>query len=103
MGAYNILHAELSCPRCREMVTTEIECFFGNTAPMLKLRIGDKYPWVPRRQPQNGGRPEGRRVTGEGYMDCPACGKDSFLRVVIEDEVIDGIEPDPTRKGYVAD
>ena len=103
MSSYNILRTSVKCPRCGEPVETDIDCFFGNTAQMLRLEVGDAYPWVARRQPQNGGRPDGDEVSGEGYMECPICRKDSFLRVIIQGDTIVGVEPDLNRKGYIAD
>jgi hypothetical protein len=70
---------------------------------MLVLKLGDRYPWVPRKQPQNGGRPEGGSLAGEGYMECPHCHKDSFLRVIVRDDVITAVEPDRDRHGYISD
>jgi hypothetical protein len=70
---------------------------------MVDLKIGDRYPWVPRKQVQNGGRPDNGNVDGEGYMECPECGKDSFLLVVVRNDVIEGVEPNATRQGYIPD
>lgn len=103
MSSYNILQTVLTCPRCGEEVESEIECHFGNTAQMLTLTIGSTYPWVKGRQPQNGGRPEGEEVSGEGYMECPACRRDSFLRVIVGGDTIVKVEPDRSRKGYTPD
>ena len=103
MSSYNILRTTVKCPRCGEEVETEVACHFGNTTQMLTLAIGDTYPWITGRQPQNGGRPEGHEVAGEGYMECSACHKDSFLRVIIEGKTIVRVEPDRDRKGYLPD
>ena len=70
---------------------------------MVDLKIGDRYPWVPRKQAQNGGRPENGSLDGEGYMECPRCHKDSFLRVIVRDDVITAVEPDADRHGYIQD
>ena len=66
---------------------------------MADLKIGDRYPWVARKQPQNGGRPEGGTVDGKGYMECPRCHKDAFLRVLVRNDVIVGVEPDTEKPG----
>jgi len=103
MGSYNILRRSLTCPRCGAVVEAAVDCHFGDTSQMTALRIGARYPWVPRKQPQNGGRPEAGNVDGEGYMECPRCHKDSFLRVIVRDDVITSVEPDAERHGYIPD
>lgn len=70
---------------------------------MLDLKIGDRYPWVIGQQPQNGGRPEGGTVDGEGYMECPHCHKDAFFRVLVRDDIIVGVEPDAKKPGHIPD
>lgn len=99
----NLLQGPVACPRCGAIEETTIECSFGFTLDCLRLRIGDRYPWRPRKQPQNGGRPEGGSVDGVGYMECEHCHKDSFLRVIVREDVILGVEPDPERPGYIPD
>ncbi|WP_052572841.1 hypothetical protein [Haloferula sp. BvORR071] len=103
MGTYNIIHTELSCPRCGECGQVEVNCYFGDRSEMSRLRIGDSYPWVPERQPQNGGRPEQGSTDGEGYMECERCGKDSFLRVLVREDLITGVVVDPTKPGMIPD
>lgn len=103
MGAYNILHTSLTCPRCRVTVDTTIDCYFGYTSEMQHLKIGDRYPWREHVQPQNGGRPEGGSVDGEGYMECPQCCKDSFLHIIVREDVIIRVEPNREKRGYVPD
>jgi hypothetical protein len=70
---------------------------------MLDLRIGDRYPWRENAEPQNGGRPPGGAVDGEGYMECRSCRKDSFLRVIVRDDLIVGVEPNADQRGYIPD
>ena len=96
MGTYNCLHASLVCPRCNASVTTVVDCHFGYTAAMESLRVGDHYPLQP-------GSPPAERVStdGDGYMECPRCQKDAFLRVLVRDGVIVGVEPDTERQGYI--
>jgi hypothetical protein len=84
-------------------VDTTVDCYFGNVAHMQDLKLGDCYPWGDRRQPQNGGRPEGGSTDGEGYMECPRCHKDAFLRVLVREDVIVGVEPDTEKRGHVPD
>jgi len=103
MRTVNTLCSLLTCPRCGVVVQTAVECHFGDTSQMLKLKIGDRYPWVPQKQRQSGGRPENGDVAGEGYMECPRCHKDSFLRVIVRDDVIESVELDTDRHGYLPD
>ncbi|WP_150107614.1 hypothetical protein [Pedosphaera parvula] len=103
MSTYNILHTSLICPRCGVAVDATIDCHFGYTAEMADLQIGDRYPWQPGKQPQNGGRPEHGTVNCEGYMECVHCGKDAFLRVIVRNDVIIGVEPDAQRLGHIPD
>ena len=103
MGTYNTLHTSLTCPRCGAAVEATVDCYFGYVGEMQDLKIGDRYPWRERVQPQNGGRPEGGTTDGMGYMECPRCLKDAHLRVLVRDDVIVGVEPDLERPGYVPD
>lgn len=103
MGTFNTLHAVLVCPRCGAVGEAEVEMRFGNTAQMQKLVVGDRYPWVADISPQHKGRPEGGNIDGEGYLECEHCHKDSFLRVIVREDLIVGVEPDPEKPGYIAD
>lgn len=103
MGTYNTLLASLKCPRCGADVDADVDCYFGYVGEMEELRIGDRYPWFEGKQPQDGGRPAGGTVDGEGYMECPRCHKDAFLHVLVRDDVIVGVKPDTERQGYVPD
>lgn len=103
MGIYNTLHTSLTCPRCGADVEADVDCYFGYVNEMKDLKIGDRYPWRERVQPQNGGRPEDGSVDGDGYMECPRCHKDSFLVVIVREDVITGVEPNNERPGFVPD
>lgn len=101
MGTYNVLQASVVCPRCGSTVDTSVDCYFGATAQMQALQIGDRYPWLEGRAPASGGRPEGGSLDGEGYMECPSCGKDAFLRVVVRGDIIRAVAADPTKPGHI--
>ena len=60
-----------------------VNCYFGYTGEMKTYRVGDTYDWVPRKAIQNGGYPSDGHLQGEGYAECPKCGKDSFVIVHI--------------------
>ena len=103
MGTYNTLHTSLICPRCGAAVEAVVDCHFGSVGEMARLGIGDRYPWRQGALPQNGGRPDGGSVDGEGYMECPHCNKDSHVRVLVREDVITGVEADEERRGYLPD
>lgn len=81
----------------------EVDCYFGDTSEMVGLKIGDRYPWRERAEPQNGGRPESGTAEGEGYMECPQCHKDAFMDVLVREGVIIGVKPNQDKQGYVPD
>ena len=94
MGTYNILRTEIPCPHCKRLGLASIEMFFGDTLAMREYAIGDHYDWLPRKAVQNGGRPDGGDLDGEGYAECPHCGTGFYVIVQIRKDVIRGIEPD---------
>jgi hypothetical protein len=103
MGTYNRLHVLLTCPRCQVTSEAEVALYFGDTSQMQEIRLGERYPWVPRKQPQNGGRPEGGNWDGEGYLECEHCHGDSFWRAIVREDVLLRVEPDFEKPGYVPD
>jgi hypothetical protein len=40
---------------------------------------------------------------GDGYCVCPACGRDFFVNVVVEADVIRRLEHDATQPGMIPD
>jgi len=97
MGTYNYLLTEITCPYCRNTSRSEIDLHFGNTVFMETFAIGDMYKWVPRKAVQNGGRPENGDMDGEGYTECPDCGKGYYVKVSIRQDRIVSAVPDETR------
>jgi hypothetical protein len=71
----------MSCPRCGTGIEFEINLYFGKR-DLISYRLGDTYQWVPRKAAQNGGRPRGGNLDGDGYTECPKC-EDGF-NVVVE-------------------
>ncbi|MBW3636277.1 MAG: hypothetical protein KY445_07410 [Armatimonadetes bacterium] len=102
MSTYNNLNALVKCSRCGCFVEAEIECFFGY-GNLISYEIGDRYEWRPRKAVQNGGRPEEGNIDGEGYTQCPSCGKDFFVKVIVRDDIIRSVEPDSNKKPYMPD
>jgi DNA-directed RNA polymerase subunit RPC12/RpoP len=102
MSTHNRLNALVKCSRCGCFVEAEIECYFG-FSNLNSYKIGDKYDWRPRKSVKNGGRPEDGNIEGEGYAECPSCGKDFFVKVIVRDDIIQSIQPDLSKKSYMPD
>jgi hypothetical protein len=101
MGLFNIVRCEMTCPRCGGVIDAEIETRLGWMHQLLTLRIGDRYPWNHPEMPSS--RPDGGNAIGDGYCVCPACRRDFFVRVVVENDVIQSVEPDLQRAGMILD
>jgi uncharacterized protein (UPF0212 family) len=101
MGLYNVVRGRLTCPRCGQEVEADVETRLGYVHDVLTLRVGEHYPWNHPEMPPS--RPEGGNAVGDGYGECPACGKDFFIRVVVEGDVIRRLEPDTGRPGMIPD
>jgi len=96
MGAYNILHATLLCPRCGALVDTDVECHFGYTSEMRNLCIGDCYPSHKHKENLIS-------TDGWGYMECPLCGKDAHLLVQVREGIVVAVVPDLHKAPYISD
>lgn len=103
MGVYNILRAEIECPRCGQIAEQEVDLYFGYRNEMLEFKIGDEYLWCLGKEIKNGGRPENGNIDGEGYVECNVCKKDFFVKISIRNDVIENIKFDSTKKPYIED
>jgi len=101
MGLYNILRTNMTCPYCNRLVDIEIDLFFGDTRAMDEYAIGDRYRWIPGKAVHNGGRPESGNLDGEGYTECPRCGRDFFVKVLVRDDALGSVEPDLDKPSYL--
>lgn len=99
MGLYNLVSGRMTCPRCGAGVEAEVETRLGYMHEQTALRVGDRYPWNHPAMPSQ--RHGGGNAVGDGYCLCPACGKDFFVNVVVEADVIRRLEHDPTRPGMI--
>jgi hypothetical protein len=99
MGAFNILHAVLTCPRCGWRGEMEVEFRLG-PRDQLKFRLGDELTWAGggRRRPLR--RPDGGNEDGEGYVVCPGCEKDFWVVIGVRSDIISAVEVDAARPGY---
>ena len=96
MGLYNLLHADVRCPRCGAQVQVEAQIKVG-FLNLYDHRVGDalRYDDAPAAT---------RRVEdidGVGYAVCPACGKDFWLNVEVRNGRITGAVAD-NRPGYIS-
>lgn len=103
MGSYNITEAILACPRCKKTVTCRVNLYFGFRSNIEFVPIGAKYPFLERRQVQNGGLFPDSNPWGEGYTECPECFKDFFCLARIEDQHLVAVYPDLEEPPYVPD
>jgi uncharacterized protein (UPF0212 family) len=99
MGLFNRVTGPLTCPRCGAAVEAEAETRLGYVHEVLSLGVGDRYPWNHPRMPSR--RPPEGNAVGDGYAECPACGKDFLVAVVVEADVVVRLEPG--RPGPVPD
>jgi hypothetical protein len=95
MGVYNLLRSRVKCPHCGIEDSVEVELFFG-FRNQLDVKIGETYPWRPRKSFTNGGRPEGGTVDGEGYAECPACLRGFDVLVHVREDKVVGVEIPPS-------
>jgi hypothetical protein len=100
MGLFNLLYAQMRCPRCFTPAKMEIELFFG-LKNQIRYQLGDELRWRGGKSVNNGGRPSGGKIDGEGYTECPTCGKDFFVRVIVRNDVIQAIEVDSDKEPYI--
>lgn len=97
MGLYNLVTGRMTCPRCQRVCEVEVETRLGDVSQVASLQLGDRYPWPPNHRPLDG------TACGEGYCECPLCGKDFFVRVQVEADVLSRLEVDPDQPGFIPD
>jgi uncharacterized protein (UPF0212 family) len=101
MGLFNIVRGGMRCPRCGRAIEAEVETRLGWVHRLLTLRVGDRYPWNHPEMPST--RPDGGNAAGDGYCVCPACGRDFFVVVVVEGDVVRRLAVDDLRRGLIPD
>jgi len=92
MGAFNVVHADVACPRCQTVSRVGVQFKYGATR-QFDYSVGDALKW--------GGNDIGmaghHRVVTEGIVgdDCPSCGFDDDwdVYVQVQDDKIVGVEP----------
>lgn len=102
MGAVNYLDTTFRCPLCGYDGEFEFELRAG-LRNQLRFKPGAKYVWVPRKEPQNGGRPPNGTADLAAYDECGQCGRDFFVTVPVRGDVLGEPTYDATRAGYSTD
>jgi len=95
VGLYNNLRAVVTCPRCGQTEEVEAQIYVGHL-DLYEYRLGDqlRYDNAPM------GFARRDEVDGEGYAECPKCGKDFWLDVAVrEGHIVSASAAD--RPGYI--
>jgi hypothetical protein len=100
VSIYNYLQAEVRCPWCGVSSTVDAEFRFG-LRELHTYHIGDALRWEGKGVRTPAHRPDGGNYVGAAYAECPSCGRDYWLRVHVEDDLISTIEIDAERPGYI--
>jgi hypothetical protein len=101
MGTHNQTTVELACPRCGVIGPMDVELHFG-FGNLIKLKIGDRYPFVDdRKAVHNGGYPPEGNMDGTGYVECPNCCKDFWVKALIRAGVLTAIAVDSEKIPYI--
>ena len=86
---YNLLLVELDCPRCHARAGCEVEFKLG-LCELRTYRLGETLRWAGGHRNKPLRRPDAGAAEGEGYTECPHCGKDFWVRVEVRDDRIRG-------------
>src|SRR5882757_2269520 len=100
MGSYNLLHATTTCPRCGTIGPVEIEFTFGRL-DFHDYAPGDSIDWGTKGLRNPGRRPLGGNFEGEGYVECPVCGKDYWVWITVRNDAITDLWVDKGRPGHI--
>ena len=100
MSIYNRLKAIISCPYCHCTELLTIDLYFGKR-DLIDFKIGDQYAWIENKEPQNGGRPPGGNIDGEGYTVCKCCNRDFYVVVEVRKDTIMRVKYDDSKKGHL--
>lgn len=101
MGLYNTLRTDMTCPHCGQADEMEIDLYFGDTRNLSQFKMDDLYLWLPDQVVERGGRPPDGSLDGEGYAECPHCGRDFFVDVLIRADRISGVRANLSKPGYI--
>ncbi|NRQ33584.1 hypothetical protein HII36_17260 [Nonomuraea sp. NN258] len=101
MGLYNLLLAELECPRCLVRARCAVEFRLG-LLDLREYRLGDILRWAGGHRGKPLRRPDEGTADGEGYCECAHCGKDFWVRVHVRDDRIAEVRPDADRPAHIS-
>lgn len=101
MGAYNVVHADVACPRCGTESHVAVQFKYGHTR-QLEYAVGDDLQWGGNAV----GTPHHHRVVVDGAVAdrCPSCGFDGDwdAYVQLQDDRILAVEPATGRHDFAA-
>lgn len=100
MSLYNILQARTECPRCGAVGTVDIEFRFG-PLDLSTYRLGDRIAWADKGPRHPSQPPPHGDYEGEGYAECPVCGKDYWLELTVRGAVLAEATVDRSRPGHI--
>ncbi len=102
MSVHNyILASNVICARCKACIpSVRAESYVGYQR-LLEYRVGSRVRWAQKKIQGITRPPEG---CGEfdGYVVCPVCERDFWLRVLVEHDVITSVATDPDREGSIS-
>lgn len=102
MSTYNTTDCLMTCPRCWKALNHVVDISLGDTSNMVRVGIGERYPFAERRQPQHGGPFEGISENA-GYAVCSSCDKDFFCLVEIRSGYLVSVQPNLRIAPYIPD
>ncbi len=87
----------MMCPLCAVLGTVSIEMCFGDMSVQRTYTIGSRCHWQPHQSVEKGGRPDGGNLDGPGFTECHYCGKNYYVQVLVRDDVVTNVAPDPVK------
>lgn len=104
MGTYNRTRVDLRCPRCDESISNvEVNLYFGRRSGMVFVALGEEYPFDQRKQPHNDGPLPEDSPWGQGYTECPKCGRDYYCACRVERGRLVEVEVDLETAPHISD
>jgi hypothetical protein len=100
VSIYNYLQVTARCPHCGAESNVDAEFRFG-LRELTRYQVGDRLTWEGKGVRTPAHRPENGDYRGDAYVECPVCGKDYWLNVLVTHDVITSFEVDTNRPGYI--
>lgn len=99
MSTYNTLLATMRCPHCCNVTDVQIDFRFG-LRDQTDYRVGDTLQWEGRGTRTPSQRPPNGDFDGEGYAECPLCGRSYWSRILVKEDVLSDVAVDWDREEY---